>query len=146
MHISLTPGLENRVKQKMASGYYNNASEVIRDALRFWETNEALVQHMKLEALKKRLTIGAEQTKQTENYLQKIKDQCTRFAENPNLGRRRPEISHRHFAWPDGHQENLARAGENAGYPGFFGAGDPIRTDDLLITSELLYQLSYAGF
>ena len=25
------------------------------------------------------------------------------------------------------------------------GADDPIRTDDLLITSELLYQLSYVG-
>ena len=25
------------------------------------------------------------------------------------------------------------------------GAGDQIRTDDLLITSQLLYQLSYAG-
>lgn len=25
------------------------------------------------------------------------------------------------------------------------GAGDPIRTDDLLITSELLYQLSYGS-
>lgn len=27
----------------------------------------------------------------------------------------------------------------------FTGAGDPIRTDDFLITSEILYQLSYAG-
>ncbi len=26
-----------------------------------------------------------------------------------------------------------------------YGAGDPIRTDDLLITSQLLCQLSYAG-
>ena len=26
------------------------------------------------------------------------------------------------------------------------GANDPNRTDDLLITSELLYQLSYVGF
>jgi hypothetical protein len=25
------------------------------------------------------------------------------------------------------------------------GAGDPIRTDDLLITNQLLYQLSYTG-
>jgi hypothetical protein len=27
MHISLTPELENCIKQKVASGYYNNASE-----------------------------------------------------------------------------------------------------------------------
>jgi hypothetical protein len=30
--------------------------------------------------------------------------------------------------------------------PGFYeGAGSRIRTDDLLITNQLLYQLSYAG-
>jgi antitoxin ParD1/3/4 len=33
MHISLTPELENAVKSKVASGLYNNASEVIREAL-----------------------------------------------------------------------------------------------------------------
>jgi hypothetical protein len=27
----------------------------------------------------------------------------------------------------------------------YSGAGDPDRTDDLLITNQLLYQLSYAG-
>ena len=27
-----------------------------------------------------------------------------------------------------------------------FGAGSRVRTDDLLITNQLLYQLSYAGF
>lgn len=64
MHISLTPELETKVKQKVASGYYNNASEVIRDALRFWDKNEELVQHMKLEMLRKRLSTGAEQARQ----------------------------------------------------------------------------------
>jgi len=34
MHISLTPELENAVKAKVASGLYNNASEVVREALR----------------------------------------------------------------------------------------------------------------
>jgi hypothetical protein len=29
--------------------------------------------------------------------------------------------------------------------PPHIGAGDPTRTDDLLITSQLLYQLSYTG-
>ncbi len=64
MHISLTPELENKVKQKVASGLYNNASEVIRDALRFWKKNEELVQYMKLELLKERLSIGSDQAKQ----------------------------------------------------------------------------------
>ena len=35
MHISLTAELESRVKAKVESGLYNNASEVIREALRF---------------------------------------------------------------------------------------------------------------
>ena len=34
MNISLTPELESAVKAKVASGLYNNASEVIREALR----------------------------------------------------------------------------------------------------------------
>ena len=38
MHISLTAELESRVKAKVESGLYNNASEVIREALRFMGT------------------------------------------------------------------------------------------------------------
>lgn len=72
MHISLTPELETKIKQKVASGFYNNASEVIRDALRFWEKNEELVQHMKLEMLKNRLLIGADQAKQGEFVEQSV--------------------------------------------------------------------------
>jgi antitoxin ParD1/3/4 len=34
MNVSLTPELEKLVKQEVDSGLYNNASEVIRDALR----------------------------------------------------------------------------------------------------------------
>lgn len=34
MNISLTPELERLVQEKVKSGLYNNASEVIRDALR----------------------------------------------------------------------------------------------------------------
>lgn len=34
MHVSLTDKLDEYVRQKVASGLYNNASEVIREALR----------------------------------------------------------------------------------------------------------------
>src|SRR5688572_10610190 len=34
MNISLTPKLEKYVRKKVASGLYNNASEVMREALR----------------------------------------------------------------------------------------------------------------
>ena len=74
MHISLTSELEAGIKQKVASGYYNNASEVIREALRFWESNKELVQHMKLEVLRKRLAIGAEQAEQEKFVDQSVSD------------------------------------------------------------------------
>ncbi len=34
MNVSLTPELEKYIRRKVASGFYNNASEVIREALR----------------------------------------------------------------------------------------------------------------
>jgi len=34
MNVSLTPELEKMVQERIASGQYNNASEVIREALR----------------------------------------------------------------------------------------------------------------
>ncbi len=74
MHISLTPELEAGVRQKVASGNYNNASEVIRDALRFWDSNEKLVQYMKLEVLQKKLAVGASQAAQGKFVSQSVSD------------------------------------------------------------------------
>ena len=51
MNISLTPALEKLVQQKVQSGLYNNASEVIREALRLLkETDE--IRRAKLKKLK----------------------------------------------------------------------------------------------
>lgn len=61
MHISLTPELEAHVKEKVETGHYNNASEVIRDALRFMINHEELVKLMKLHALRQELAIGEKQ-------------------------------------------------------------------------------------
>jgi len=47
---------------------------VIRDTLRFWGKNEELVQHMKLEMLKERLSIGADQAKQVEFVEQSVSE------------------------------------------------------------------------
>lgn len=77
MHISLTPELEARIRQKVASGYYNNASEVIREALRFWDSNEKLVQYMKLEVLQKKLAFGASQAAQEKFVSQSVSDSIT---------------------------------------------------------------------
>ena len=61
MHISLTPELESRIKSKVESGLYNNASEVIRDALRFQETHEEWIHEIKLAHLREQLKVGSDQ-------------------------------------------------------------------------------------
>lgn len=61
MHISLTPELETRVKAKVESGLYNNASEVIREALRFMDTHEDWIQEIKLARLREQLKGGIDQ-------------------------------------------------------------------------------------
>ena len=66
MHISLTPELEARVKAKVDSGLYNNASEVIREALRFVDENEQLLYQMKLGYLRREVGRGAEQAERGE--------------------------------------------------------------------------------
>lgn len=58
MHVSLTPELEEIVKNKVESGFYNNASEVVREALRFMEMNQDLVVQMKLSHLRAHLAAG----------------------------------------------------------------------------------------
>lgn len=59
MHVSLTPELEKIVKEKVDSSLYNNASEVIREALRMalkveaeneWLKREAAIGYARLEA------------------------------------------------------------------------------------------------
>ena len=72
MHISLTPELEKIVKSKVQTGLYNNASEVIREALRFMETHEELIYQMKLEKLRTKLAVGAEQANRGEFVDQSI--------------------------------------------------------------------------
>ena len=64
MHISLTPELESRVRRKVESGLYNNASEVIREALRFMDSQEEWVNEIKLARLREQLQEGVDQLEQ----------------------------------------------------------------------------------
>lgn len=66
MHISLTPELEGRIKHKVESGLYNNASEVVREALRFMDEHAQLVEQMKLDYLRREVAKGAEQAERGE--------------------------------------------------------------------------------
>jgi len=60
MNVSLTPELETYIQDKVASGRYSSASEVMREALRLLQDHDQL-QAIKLEALRKEITIGIEQ-------------------------------------------------------------------------------------
>ncbi|MCI5130961.1 MAG: type II toxin-antitoxin system ParD family antitoxin [Candidatus Electrothrix sp. EH2] len=57
MNVSLTPELDRIVKKKVATGMYNSASEVIREALRFFHFHDDL-QQQKLELLKSEIRKG----------------------------------------------------------------------------------------
>ncbi len=59
MHLSLTPELETKVKSKVNSKLYNNANEVIREALRFMELNHELVTQLQLDRLRSEVSKGA---------------------------------------------------------------------------------------
>ena len=56
MHVSLTPELERRIKDKVDSGLYNNASEVVRESLRLMVERDELRDRLRAE-----LQIGTEQ-------------------------------------------------------------------------------------
>ena len=57
MNVSLTPHLEQLIQEKVASGRYGNASEVVREALRLLEERDQ--EHaMKLQALRQAILEG----------------------------------------------------------------------------------------
>ena len=43
MHVNLSPEMETFIKGKVASGFYGNATEVIRDAIRRMQAEERRV-------------------------------------------------------------------------------------------------------
>jgi len=57
MNVNLTPQLEEMIKKKVASGLYNSASEVVREALRLMEEQDR-VRAVKLEQLRQNIRDG----------------------------------------------------------------------------------------
>jgi len=82
MHISLTPELESRVKAKVESGLYNNASEVIREALRFMDTHEDWIHEVKLARLREQLKVGVDQLERGEGITLESKEALSAFFED----------------------------------------------------------------
>lgn len=64
MHINLSPEIEKYLQIKVATGFYSNASEVVRDAIRrMWEEDE------KLEKLRTAVQTGDEQLDRDEGQV-----------------------------------------------------------------------------
>ena len=60
MNVSLTPELEKFVNDKVASGMYYSASEVIREGLRLLQEREML-KKIRIEELRKEIAVGIKQ-------------------------------------------------------------------------------------
>jgi antitoxin ParD1/3/4 len=59
MNVSLTPELERLVQEKVSSGLYNSASEVVREALRLLHERDEL-RKARLEELRRKIAKGVE--------------------------------------------------------------------------------------
>ena len=57
MNVNLTPELERLVQNKVRSGRYNSASEVVREALRLFEERDR-VRKIQIQELRKRINEG----------------------------------------------------------------------------------------
>jgi antitoxin ParD1/3/4 len=44
MHVNLSPEMEGYIKQKVSSGFYGNATEVLRDAIRRMQAEDERVE------------------------------------------------------------------------------------------------------
>ncbi|MEG3929707.1 MULTISPECIES: type II toxin-antitoxin system ParD family antitoxin [unclassified Microcoleus] len=67
MNVSLTPELEKFVRQKVNTGRYLSASEVIREALRLLEERD-MQRQMRIEKLRREVAVGIEQSNRGETF------------------------------------------------------------------------------
>jgi len=77
MHINLSSEMEQYLQSKVGTGFYSNASEVVRDAIRrMWAEDE------KLKALRAAVQVGDEQLARGEGvaYTPQRLDQITEKA------------------------------------------------------------------
>ena len=65
MNVHLTPELEQLVQNKVQSGRYNSASEVVREALRLMEQKDE-VRTIQLQELRNRIDRGLSQAERGE--------------------------------------------------------------------------------
>lgn len=75
MNVSLTPELEGYVQDKVNSGMYYSASEVIREGLRLLQEKDNL-QKIRLQELRQEIQLGLDSGDSTELNMQEIKQKA----------------------------------------------------------------------
>ncbi|WP_041244477.1 type II toxin-antitoxin system ParD family antitoxin [Gloeobacter kilaueensis] len=77
MNVNLTPQLEEMIRQKVASGLYTSASEVVREALRLMDEQDR-IRALKLERLRQDIREGLESGPAEPLDLEAIKQESRR--------------------------------------------------------------------
>lgn len=79
MNVSLTPELENFVSEKVKSGLYNSASEVLRESLRLLKERDML-KEIQRDELRREIMLGVEQIR-SGNYIEVKASEMKDFAD-----------------------------------------------------------------
>lgn len=95
MNISLTPELDSYVQEKVKTGLYHSASEVIREGLRLLQEQDMLRQ-AKLEQLRREIDIGIEQIERGQYKVYEAGKLHLMAEDVIAEGRRRLESRHNH--------------------------------------------------
>ncbi len=79
MNVSLTPELEKLVNDKVKSGRYNSASEVVRESLRLLQDHDDL-KRIRRDELRREIMKGVDQIRNGESITLRSKEDFDNFA------------------------------------------------------------------
>ncbi len=95
MNVSLTPELESLVNNKVKTGRYNSASEVVREALRLLEEQD-IIKAMRRDELIQEIKKGTDQIKNGQGIEIRSAKESREYAEGViSRGRARLEAANR---------------------------------------------------
>jgi len=80
VNVSLTPELENLINEKVKSGLYNSASEVIRESLRLLQ-KQNMLKEIRRNELRRKIMPGVEQIRNGEDIELRMPEDFAKFTE-----------------------------------------------------------------
>lgn len=94
MNVSLTPELEELVNEKVKSGLYNSASEVVREGLRLLREQDEL-RKLKLEELRREIKKGIESLDRGEGKIFGSSAELTKHVKDEGRKRMSGKVPHK---------------------------------------------------